>query len=108
MGAARPQSEGAPLQLDAFLSMYPLDERATAALQGLSPDEQSTVMRLMHTQQCRNPSAMCWSMIKMVRDNPQQAAVWLTENENGMPRGSLSDGGGVNQFFSPMLRAGLI
>jgi len=66
-------ADGPPLTVPEFAEKFSLDERAVEALSALAPDDQEVAMRLTESQEARNPSAFCWSMVKLVRDNPQLA-----------------------------------
>merc|ERR1712008_34951 len=66
-------TDGPPLSVPEFAEKFSLDERASEALSALSPDDQEVAMRLTESQEARNPSAFCWSMVKLVRDNPDLA-----------------------------------
>lgn len=97
---ARGQQTGgitAPSDLQDFVAKHNLDDRATHALAGLEQEDRALAMRLLESQRARNPSALCWNMVKMVRENKQRASTMLVENEGGMPRGALGQTPPVNQ-----------
>lgn len=52
---------------------YPIDDGAARALQGLSPEDQFVACKLVEKQKPRNPSAVAWSICKLVRDKPTKA-----------------------------------
>jgi len=50
-----------------------LDERAQRALSLLQPQEAQIVMGLVAQEHCKNPSAVCWTKVKKVKENFMQA-----------------------------------
>lgn len=65
--------QGSSQMVDAFRMHYPIDDGAARALESLNPEDQFIVCGLVEKQQARNPSAVTWSMCKLVRDKPTQA-----------------------------------
>merc|ERR1740122_861987 len=57
----------------AFVQQARLDGGALEALMNLGPEEQHIVAGLVMKQECRNPSAVTWSMAKLMRDRPSEA-----------------------------------
>lgn len=66
---------GASINLEALSLSHRamLDANAEKAVAGLSAEEQKIVMGLVAKQNPRNPSAVTWSMVKMIRDRPMDA-----------------------------------
>lgn len=54
------------------LSAAQLDQRAQQSLSELSPEEQHIVLSLVQQQRCNNPSAVAWSKVKKIRENPTE------------------------------------
>lgn len=63
--------------LHAFAALHALDPKAVEALGTLGPDDREVAMRLFELKGARNPSAVCWSMVKIVREDPAGARARL-------------------------------
>eukprot|EP00927_Polykrikos_kofoidii_P055118 TRINITY_DN49429_c0_g1_i1.p1 TRINITY_DN49429_c0_g1~~TRINITY_DN49429_c0_g1_i1.p1 ORF type:complete len:420 (+),score=70.28 TRINITY_DN49429_c0_g1_i1:164-1261(+) len=61
------------LDMRAMALRAQLDANATKAVSELNAEEQRIVMGLVAKQECRNPSAVAWSMVKRIRENPSEA-----------------------------------
>lgn len=59
--------------LNGFRMRFPVDDGAMRALSGLSPEDQFIACSLVEKQNPRNPSAVAWSMCKLVTNKPAQA-----------------------------------
>lgn len=58
---------------DVFRLKYQIDDRAARALEDMSPEDQFVVCGLVEKQNPRNPSAVTWSMCKLMRERPLDA-----------------------------------
>jgi len=86
-------TDGSTLTVPEFAEKFSLDQRAVEALSALEPEDQLVAMRLTESQEARNPSAFCWSMVKLVRDNPELARMRAgkLEGELAPPVGGLGE-----------------
>jgi len=57
---------------EAFAARMGIDERSLAGLVQLPASDQLVVMDIMEQQQCKNPSAMTWSLSQKCKVNPAQ------------------------------------
>lgn len=65
---------GGAAEIGQFLMTSGIDDKARQALAGLDVAEQRIVAALVSRGgQCRNPSAVTWSRIKLVRERPDEA-----------------------------------
>jgi len=75
--APRGMSGQAHMMLDAFVMTNGLDENAHQALKTLEPQDLTLVMssveEVVSSGNARNPSALAWSKIKQVQENPAAA-----------------------------------
>mmetsp|Transcript_98167 Transcript_98167/g.194411 ORF Transcript_98167/g.194411 Transcript_98167/m.194411 type:complete len:522 (+) Transcript_98167:57-1622(+) len=89
--------DGPPLTVPEFAEKLSLDERAVEALSALSPEDQEVAMRLTESQEARNPSAFCWSMVKLVRENPHLARMRAGIKQEGEGEEAPPGGAGVDE-----------
>lgn len=74
MGAvSAPQVAGNSATLEAFRMRVPIDDKAVQALMGLTHEDQFIACALVEKGNARNPSAVTWSMVKLVQNKPVQA-----------------------------------
>merc|ERR1719388_422915 len=70
-------SNAGPKNLNQFVAQHGLDANAAEALMNANPQEQALTMHLIDlavsSGNARNPSAVAWSKIKQVQENPNEA-----------------------------------
>lgn len=64
---------GADPVLEEFIVCAGIDQNAAQALRDLDPESRRIAVGLSSSQTARNPSAVAWSMVKLVREKPLQA-----------------------------------
>lgn len=72
-GKGGPMGHASDISVPAFLSRAGLDANAMQAFMALDPGSQKIVVALVTKQAARNPSAVTWSMIRQVKEKPEEA-----------------------------------